>query len=305
MAAGGAQALVKLADLLVVPSVPPSAQTSPLPSPREPARGLVDPAGGAAATGPEQAGALVVASMVERLERPRPTYLKGLSRRHESAPEPPEVGAEDDVFAEDGGRKLATVAVQGLRNLSQTAGLRPHLMRVAVRSVLRCAKMGSAAGEDLLTQCAALLANLSEVPGHREALVHRCLGVPALVALARTPSRDARLDASRALANLSCCEENHETIYDQVTPLPGLGPLQWAGASLADALFLVAGQGGLGTLVDLVVAGRDAHDDAAVHFGDASVTETYAAMALRFLIVHPVVTAAGAVVPCCPLWPHP
>ena len=50
----------------------------------------------------------------------------------------------------------------------------------------------------------------------RLTLVHEMLTVPALVTLARVPSRDCRLDATRALAHLGCNEENHETMYRQV-----------------------------------------------------------------------------------------
>eukprot|EP00614_Pseudopedinella_elastica_P002331 CAMPEP_0172590810 /NCGR_PEP_ID=MMETSP1068-20121228/9451_1 /TAXON_ID=35684 /ORGANISM="Pseudopedinella elastica, Strain CCMP716" /LENGTH=1361 /DNA_ID=CAMNT_0013386913 /DNA_START=11 /DNA_END=4096 /DNA_ORIENTATION=- len=176
---------------------------------------------------------------------------------------PPQSDGLENTF-EDGGQYMATMAVQGLRNLSEVPHFRRRLLeaRAVTKAVLRSCSLGSVAGEDLMCQCAAFLANMAEGPdtAQRLTLVHEMLTVPALVTLARVPSRDCRLDATRALAHLGCNEENHETMYRQ---------------------------GALRALLDVVLAERDKVDREAVRFNGASMQESYGGMAIRFLIVQP------------------
>jgi hypothetical protein len=158
--------------------------------------------------------------------------------------------AQEENGDDDGGVALACVAMQSLRNLSQTSGLRGRLLcgaTGAVRAALRCAALGAVSGEDTLAQCAAFLANLSEDPASRLGLVHSVLGVPALCSLARAPVRDARLDAVRALCNLACVEDNAENLYRQ---------------------------GGFQTLVDVVLGGRDDADRQQVSAAKPAETHT-------------------------------
>jgi len=233
--------MVALVRELAVPSAPPSAAATPQLSPR-----LRAPSGGSSLSDGSLAAALAVVPDLDT-EPARTTFQaaqKKIVHRHGSqATEDPSGAAlttptndDDDAGDDDGGVAQACVAMQALRNLSQTKRLRGRLLCGAVGAVgaaLRCASLGAAAGEDALTQCAAFLANLSEEPGGRAGLVKAVLGVPALCTLARAPFRDARLDAARALCNLSCVEDNAEALYSQ---------------------------GGFRTLVDVVVGGRDAAD---------------------------------------------
>lgn len=84
--------------------------------------------------------------------------------------------------------------------------------------------------------------------------------VASLVMMSRTKNRDARLDVSRGLSLLCSLEDNHETVFRQ---------------------------GGFQALIDFITKTRDEHDVQAVLYKGDSVVSTYAALAVRFLIMQP------------------
>jgi hypothetical protein len=84
--------------------------------------------------------------------------------------------------------------------------------------------------------------------------------VALLVMMSRTKNRDARLDVSRGLSLLCSLEDNHETVFRQ---------------------------GGFQALIDFITKVRDEHDMQAVLYKGDSVVSTYAALAVRFLIMQP------------------